>query len=195
MTDEQAPRRIVAIGGSVRERSSTELVLRAVLDAAEAQGARTQLFSGPELLLPPYEYGKVNDAGRRFIDAVASADALVIGSPGYHGTVSGVVKNVLDYLEELREAPRVYLDGMPVGCVVTAYGWQAAVNTLQSLRMVVHALRGWPTPLGVALNMTDAVLDEHGHVADEKAAGAVRAMADQLMRFSLARSVSAATGD
>ena len=35
------------------------------------------------------------------------AHALIIGSPGYHGGISGLVKNALDYLEELREDPRV----------------------------------------------------------------------------------------
>lgn len=36
--------------------------------------------------------------------------------------------------------------------MVTAAGWQGAVSTLTALRSIVHALRGWPTPLGIALN-------------------------------------------
>jgi FMN reductase len=38
---------------------------------------------------------------------------------------------------------------------VCASGWQAATTTLTSLRSTVHALRGWPTPLGVAINSLD----------------------------------------
>lgn len=40
---------------------------------------------------------------------------MVVGSPGYHGAVSGLVKNALDYIEDLREDPRVYLDDTPWG--------------------------------------------------------------------------------
>jgi FMN reductase len=44
---------------------------------------------------------------------VRGADALVFGSPGYHGTLSGLVKNALDYLEELGRDARPYVDGLP----------------------------------------------------------------------------------
>jgi FMN reductase len=178
------PLRIVAIGGSVRPRSSTELALRAVLTAAAARGAETTLFAGPDLALPPYEPGSVDVRGRRLLDAVVAADAVVLGSPGYHGTVSGLVKNALDHLEELRDGERCYLDGIPVGCVATAYGWQAAVNTLGTLRVLAHSLRGWPTPLGLALNMAGTtVFAADGAVTDPSVRESAEIMADQLMSF------------
>jgi FMN reductase len=86
---------------------------------------------------------------------VRRCDGLVIGTPGYHGGVSGLVKNAIDLLEDLRSDARVYLDGRPVGLVVTAGGWQACGVTLSSLRDMVHALRGWPTPTGIAINSQD----------------------------------------
>ncbi len=89
------------------------------------------------------------------VTALRDADAVVVGSPGYHGAVSGLVKNALDYIEDLREDPRVYLDNTPWGCISCAYGWQAAVGTLTQLRGIGHALRAWPTPLGVAINSAD----------------------------------------
>jgi FMN reductase len=176
--------KIVAIGGSVRPRSSTELALRAVLAAAAERGAETTLFSGPDLLLPPYEPGAVDARGRRMLAAIEAADAVVLGSPGYHGTVSGLVKNAIDHLEELRGGSRCYLDGIPIGCVATAYGWQAAVNTLGTLRVLAHSLRGWPTPLGIALNMAGpGVFAEDGSVLEPSVGDSVRIMADQLMAF------------
>ncbi|MCW2534371.1 MAG: putative flavoprotein [Modestobacter sp.] len=181
------PFHVVAIGGSIRARSSTELALRAVLRAAAECGAETTLFSGPDLVLPPYEPGVVDDSARRMLDAVESADALVIGSPGYHGTISGLVKNAVDYLEELRLGQRCYVDGLPVGCVATAYGWQAAVNTLGTLRVLAHSLRGWPTPLGMALNMAAApVFGEDGGVVEPSVAASAEIMASQLLSFGRA---------
>jgi len=49
-----------------------------------------------------------------------------------------------------------------VGCIATAAGWLGAVNTLGALRDIVHALRGWPTPLGAAINSAENVFDEEG---------------------------------
>lgn len=146
---------IVGIGGSTRPSSSTESAISIVLDRATALGCRVAMFDGPALDIPPYD-PKDEHRGAKARDLVAAmraADGLVIGSPGYHGSISGLVKNALDYAEDLRGDDPPYFDGKPVGCLSTAYGWQAAVNTLSTIRQIVHALRGWPTPLGMALNM------------------------------------------
>lgn len=147
---------IVALGGTSRPESSTGRALARCLAIAEEAGARTTLLTGEAINFPSYELcDPVPDAKvTHFVDVLRSADALVIGSPGYHGTLSGLVKNALDYVELLRGDDRVYFDRMPVGVVATAGGWQAAVSTMSALRTVVHALRGWPTPLGVAINMS-----------------------------------------
>src|SRR6185312_15683816 len=60
------------------------------------------------------------------VSALREADAVVVGSPGYHGAVSGLVKNALDYIEDLREDPRVYLDNTPWGCQLRI--WMAGVG-------------------------------------------------------------------
>jgi FMN reductase len=178
---------IVGIGGSTREGSSTEVLVRAVLNAAEGRGAVTRLYTGPDLMLPPYEQTPgCAAAAAQLIADVRRAHAIVVGSPGYHGTISGLVKNVLDFLEELRSDDPPYLDGRAVGCVTTAYGWQAAVNTLTTLRQVVHALRGWPTPLGIAVNVAQGLVGDDGSFIDPRLNDSVELMADQLLRFSVA---------
>src|SRR5262249_60511525 len=93
--------------------------------------------------------------------------------PGCHGAVSGLVKNALDYIGDRREDPRVYLDNTPWGCISCAYGWQAAVGTLGQLRSIGHALRAWPTPLGVAINSADEIWDGAGRLG-HRCPGAAR---------------------
>ncbi len=116
---------------------------------------------------------------------VRRADGLIVASPGYHGGVSGLVKNALDLLEDLRGDQRSYLEGRAVGCVVTAAGWQAAVTTLEALRSIVHALRGWPTPLGASLNTAEPLFDGDGNCTDPKAADVLNAVARQVVEFAV----------
>ena len=178
---------VVGIGGSRRPGSSTERVIAAVLADLESRGATTKLYGGESLLFPHYEPGAPLDAAAAdYLAAVRAADAVVLGSPGYHGGISGLVKNAVDYLEELRDDPAPYLEGKAVGCVSTAYGWQAAVSTLSALRQTVHALRGWPTPYGIAMNVTGGLCSFDGRFTDTRAGESAGLVASQIMQFMTA---------
>lgn len=176
---------MVGIGGSVDADSQSERALRSVLAAVRGLGADVDSVTGRDLDLPPYHSGAVLPAAARpYVESIRRADAVVISSPGYHGTVSGLVKNALDYLEELRLDERPYLDGRPVGLIAVARGWQASVATLGTLRQVTHALRGWPTPLGMAIHSGHTTFDDNGYTTDVSTAQAVGAMALQLTDFA-----------
>ena len=176
---------IVGIGGSMDPGSQSERALRAVLAACAGRGASTSAFTGRSLEMPPYVPGAtVPTAALAPVEAIRRAAAVVIASPGYHGTVSGLVKNALDYLEVLREDDRPYLDGRAVGVIAVARGWQAAVSTMTALRQIVHALRGWPTPLGIAANSLTSTFAPDGTCDDAALTAAVGIMADQLMDFA-----------
>ena len=153
----------------------------------ESRGATTKLYGGESLLFPHYEPGAPLDAAAAdYLATVRAADAVVLGSPGYHGGISGLVKNAVDYLEELRDDPAPYLEGKAVGCVTTAYGWQAAVSTLSALRQTVHALRGWPTPYGIAMNVTGGLCSFDGRFTDTRAGESTGIVASQIMQFMTA---------
>ncbi len=124
------------------------------------------------------------------MEAVRAADAVLVASPGYHGAPSGMIKNALDYIEDLRADDRPYLDGMPVGCIAVAYGWQATVSTLQGLRTVVHALRGWPTPLGATINASGKVFDDTGACVDDSSKFQLETVARQVVEFATWRRAS-----
>lgn len=176
---------VVGMGGTLRADSSTERAVRYCLEAVERQGGRTRMFAGPDLELPMYAPHSLErtPAALEFVSALRDADAVVVGSPGYHGAISGLVKNALDYIEDLRQDPRVYLDNTPWGCISCAYGWQAAVGTLGQLRSIGHALRAWPTPLGVAINSADKIWSETGELADGTVRGQLDMLATQLLNF------------
>jgi FMN reductase len=171
----------------MRPGSTSEHALGAALKAAENGGARTAMFGGAFLgKLPIYAPDLIERSSeqRKFIETVREADGIVVATPGYHGGVSGMVKNALDLLEDLREDRRPYLEGRAVGCIVTAFGAQTGGTTLSALRSVIHALRGWPTPLGVALNATEGLFDSEGNCTDAKAMNQMGIMARQVVEFA-----------
>jgi FMN reductase len=177
---------VVGIGGTLRPNSTTERALRYCLAAVERQGGRVKLYCGKDLDMPmysPHELERTPKAAE-LVGSLRDADAVVVASPGYHGSVSGLIKNALDYIEDLHDDARVYLDNTPWGCITCAYGWQAAVGTLSHLRNIGHSLRAWPTPLGVAINSADQIWDENGELTDATIKSQLEMMATQMVTFA-----------
>lgn len=181
------PPRIVGIGGTTKAGSSTEKALLACLAAAAQLGAQVEVIPGAHLaclpLYSPEEPARTSEQ-ERFVASVRDADGLILATPAYHAGMSGLLKNAIDLLEDLRHANRPYLDGRAVGCIVTAYGWQGAGTTLTSVRTIVHALRGWPTPLGVTLNTAIPLFDDAGVCTDERVQRQFDMLAAQVVGFA-----------
>jgi len=182
--------RIVGIGSTVNRDSSTEQALRLAMGAAEQMGAEVTVFGSNYLrALPHYRgNGYANDDGAELVEAVRLADGLIVSAPGYHGSMSGLVKNALDYLEDLARDERPYLDGRAVGLIATAYGDQATMSTLFTLRSVVHALRGWPTPMGATVRVYQGLFSPDGECLEDRARMQLELVGQQTYRGACALS-------
>lgn len=190
MTTRPTITRIVGIGGTVHPGSSTEQALRLAAATAEAAGAQVTVFGGDYLRTLPHYRGEgygIRD-GAELVEAVRLADGVILSAPGYHGSISGLVKNALDYLEDLARDARPYLDGRAVGLISTAYGDQATMGTLQTLRSVVHSLRGWPTPMGATVRVHEGLFSPAGICLDERARNQIELVGRQT--FQGARALS-----
>jgi FMN reductase len=180
---------IVGIGGTPRTGSTTERALALALRHAEQGGARTKLFGGEFLERLPHFNPSPKGASPEQAElaaAVRDADGIILATPGYHGSLSGVVKNALDTLELTRGHERPYFDGKAVGIIVTADGPQAGGATLMAVRGIIHAMRGWPTPYGAALR-TENLFDDVGECREPKDTWQITTVADQVMDFARMR--------
>jgi FMN reductase len=176
---------ILGLSGSPRMPSSTDRALRIALGHARAQGAATAVLTGADLQFPIFGTSDtVSPAVRRFLDLYERCDGVLLASPGYHGSISGLLKNALDFTDLLRGTGRAYLDDKAVGCIVCAHGWQATGTTLIAMRSIVHALRGWPTPLGVAINSSQPFADEDGNCLDSALGAQLKTVARQVVAFA-----------
>src|SRR5580704_18478777 len=184
---------IVGIGGTTRPGSSSEKALRYASALAEAMGADIELFDGARINLPMYtpESSVRAEGAQRLIGALQRAQGVILSTPCYHGSVSGLLKNALDYTEDMCQDAEPYLDGRAVGLIVCGHGWQSTGVVLSAFRSIVHALRGWPTPMGVAINTQAARFDEKGSGIGEQAARQMGIMVGQVIEFARLRSLLA----
>jgi FMN reductase len=178
---------IVGIGGTARSNSTSERAAQETLQAAERLGAKTAFFDGGfvtrmSLYSPERSHRSADE--QMYVDTIRRCHGIIVATPGYHGSLSGPIKNVLDLLEDTARDEHPYLDGRAFGCVVTAYGWQACGTTLVSLRMIAHALRAWPTPFGATLNAAVPLFNADGSCIDAKTSDQLSIVARQVVQFA-----------
>lgn len=179
---------LVGLGGTLRENSRTRSALHAALAIAQTRGARTELLDLRELNLPMYvpdwsieDYPAQQRASvTRFIDACRNAEAMLWASPTYHGTLSGVLKNALDYIELMSKDPAPYLQGRAVGLIAVAdpLTFGAMVNA-------VYELRAWLAPTWVTLARAD--FDANYHLGNPRAQRRLARLVDELLEFAAFR--------
>ncbi|HEY4339931.1 MAG TPA: NAD(P)H-dependent oxidoreductase [Steroidobacteraceae bacterium] len=177
---------ILGLGGTTRAGSSSEKALTISLKAAKARGARVEMISGPALDLPMYapEIKTRTAAAQRLVELFRDCDGLIISSPSYHGSIPGLLKNALDYTEDLGGDRRTYFDGCAIGLIACAGGWQGAGQTLATLRSVTHSLRAWPTPLAAVLNTSLPLFDASSICTDANVTFQLETVAAQVVQFA-----------
>ncbi|MDQ4042935.1 MAG: NAD(P)H-dependent oxidoreductase [Actinomycetota bacterium] len=171
MTSIEKRPHVVGIGGTLRDSSTGLRALERALATAEEAGATTELLDLRELGLPMYEPGKpleeCGESAERLVEAMRGADAMLWSTAAYHGTLAGVTKNALDFAQFMARDEKPFLQDKVVGLVATAGGGMAAVNAINAMVNVVHALRGVVAPLSVPVTQSWKVFDDEGNVNDE----------------------------
>jgi len=180
------PVKIVGMGGAIRPSSTSEQALRLFLNGLAERGAETSLFTGEALNFPLYDpVTPISTPGiAAFVETIRQCDALVIATPVYHGAVTGLIKNAIDHLTALMHDTRPYLAGRPVCCIAAGGGLQGAVTALNGLRDIVHALRGWPTPMQIPVNSSAKPFDADGSCNDPKLTKMILAAQEDLWSFT-----------
>jgi FMN reductase len=177
---------IIGIGGTTRVGSTSERALAVALAHAQSLGCDIQTFGADAMPIEPYDPARVDrsDKARAMVAALRAADGVIIATPSYHGGISGLVKNAIDFVEDMRADARVYLAGRAVGCIVVAEGAQAMGTTITSLRAIVHTLRGWPTPYAATLNSAAKPFGNGDAPADPGAIKACQLVGEEVVQFA-----------
>ncbi|WP_253736395.1 NADPH-dependent FMN reductase [Halohasta salina] len=151
---------VVALVGSLREGSYTRLATNRALQGVDAAGGRGELLDLREYDLPPLNTDRDEPGdSQRLVDRVGTADAIILASPMYHGSYSGVLKNAIDYcgFDEF--------EGKTVGLLAVS-GGSFPITTLEHLRSVCRALDSWVLPHQAAVPNVGSAF-ENGEFVDE----------------------------
>jgi NAD(P)H-dependent FMN reductase len=168
---------VVAVCGSLAAESVTRVALAEVLTAAQTAGAQTTQIELAEYDLPTFDADN-QDAGdapelrRQF----RTADAIVLGTPMYHGSFGSPLKTALDYsgFDEFEDTT-VGLVGVSGGSFPTP--------ALEHLRMVMRALEAWPLPLDVGVPDSHEQVED-GTIADEVVRDRLHQLGTELVQFA-----------
>jgi FMN reductase len=159
---------VVGLGGSLKAVSRSRAALRIALEGAASAGADTTLLDIRELDLPMYnpDDDAPTESAAALLEACHSADGLLWSSPMYQGTISGALKNALDWLHLLGNRDPPYLHDKVIGLISTAGGTQG-VQAINTMEFSVRALRGWAVPYVVPVAAVGRVFDGAGRIQDQ----------------------------
>jgi FMN reductase len=169
---------IVGINGSLRPGSYSKQALEIALKQADQLGARIELLDLQVLKLPfcsgAKAYPEYPDV-EYLQSAVANADGLILATPEYHGSVSGVLKNALDLLSFDQLAGKVT-------AAISILGGQANSNALNDLRLITRWVHAWMIPEQIAIGQAWNAFDAEGNFTDPKLEARLGEMVQSLVR-------------
>jgi len=151
---------------------------------AREHGVCVEVLDVRELNLPIFipdreveDFPPEQQAGIRYLlDVCRRSNAMVWSTPTYHGTISGVFKNAIDYIELLAHDSRPYLQGSAVGLI--------AVNDstpFTAMAHIAHELRAWLAPTQVML--TRAAFADDLTCTDERSNKRLARLVNELLAF------------
>jgi FMN reductase len=169
--------KIVGITGSLRKNSYSVLALEQAIARIKALGGETEILDLKTMNLPfcdgGDEYPDYPDV-ERLREAVKNADGLILATPEYHGSVSGVIKNALDLMSF------EHLSGKVSG-LISVLGGQSNSNALNDLRIILRWVHGWVIPEQIAIGQAWNAFDKEGKLVDAKLAERFDGFAQSLM--------------
>lgn len=154
--------KIAAIGGSLRSHSQTYHALKIALRMAEEMGAEVDLIDLRLMHLPfcdgSRDYPSYPDVSK-LREKIKNAHGLIVATPEYHGSISGVLKNAFDLLEDADVEGKVFL-------LIGVLGGEHSTNAVNDLRAVCRHLHAWVIPDQVVISSAFQAFGANGDLVD-----------------------------
>lgn len=166
--------KVLGVGSSLRDGSSSTAVLRTTLDLIKKQGAETRLLDLKQTNLPLYDPNENQSSLelQKIEEDVEWADAFILATPDYHGSMSGTLKNFLDYFWS-------EFAGKTFGYICASH--EKGLTVMDQMRTAVRQCYGWSVPYGIAVNGEDDL--ENGKIANPRLKSRIEMLARDLVVY------------
>jgi NAD(P)H-dependent FMN reductase len=166
--------KVLGVGSSLRDGSSSTAALRTTLDLIKKQGAETRLVDLKQTNLPLYDPNENQSSVKlqKVEEDVEWADAFILATPDYHGSMSGTMKNFLDYFWS-------EFAGKTFGYICASH--EKGLTVMDQMRTAVRQCYGWSVPYGIAVNGEDDL--ENGKIANPKLRSRLEMLARDLVVY------------
>ena len=143
---------VLGVGSSMRQGSYSTTALNMILDMAKGNEAETMLLDLRQTNLPML-YAAKDDTNEivQVTKLVEWADAYILATPDYHGSMSGSLKNFLDYFWS-------EFAGKTFGYIVASH--EKGLTVMDQMRTAVRQCYGWSIPYGISINPEDDFNDK-----------------------------------
>ncbi len=137
--------KLLGVASSLRENSSSTAALTITLDLSKKYGAQTRLLNLKQTKLPLYDPNESQTSTelQKVEEDVEWADAIILATPDYHGSMSGVMKNFLDYFWS-------EFAGKTFGYICASH--EKGLTVMDHMRTSVRQCYGWSLPYGISVS-------------------------------------------
>lgn len=169
------PLRVLGVGSSMRKESFGTETLRIVLGKVKENGAETRLLNLFETPLPIYSSSINSDNRliRQVSDLVNWADAFILSTPDYHGSMSGSLKNFLDYFWS-------EFAGKTFGYICSSH--EKGLTVMDQIRTAIRQCYGWSLPYGLSIN-SGIDFDDQRKIVNKQLIGRINSFARDLVVY------------
>ena len=137
--------KVLGVGSSMRQDSFSTETLKIILNKVNKNGGDTRLLNLYSNSLPMYteEYNEKLNSIKHAVELVNWADAIVLATPDYHGSMAGSLKNFLDYFW-------AEFAGKTFGYICSSH--EKGLTVMDQMRTAIRQCYGWSLPYGISIN-------------------------------------------
>jgi FMN reductase len=173
---------VLGVAGSMRQQSYSTCALKIVLEETKKYNAESYMLEVRKINLPLYDPSEItsdesssnnNSVLERITTALKWADVFVLASPDYHGSMSGGMKNFLDYFWE-------DFAGKTFGYIVASH--EKGLTVADQMRTAVRQCYGWSMPYNISVN-GEKDFDSKGNLINSALAKRIKMLARDLVTY------------
>lgn len=178
--------KILGFAGSLRSGSYNKIIVKNALKIAKDLGAETEFLDLRDLNLPHYD-ADVENAGfpkeaTKFKEKIESADAVIISSPEYNRSITGPLKNALDWSS--RPMREFSFADKPTALITASPGGRGGVSAMEHLVQIMEVFGAKVPEKKISISEVRDKLDENGNITDKETIESIKQLLQELIQIS-----------